>query len=95
MFIVVKIFSTTQLESANDATPSSFAPVAVLRFEANDQVMYVDLNCSQTHLIVLTLHNQAQQTLLIYDLETVSFNAESVSSTPQVITRKEHVSNGI
>ena len=80
--LVVKIFSTVQLEAANDAaTPS---PLAVINFTANDEVLLVDLNCSQTHLIVLTLHNQVQQNLIIYDMETVSFNGESASSAPQV-----------
>ncbi len=88
IFLAIKILAIAQFEKAVKSDlkfEKNFDPIASICLPPNQNIVNLQLNCSETHLIVLSCYKESESAyeyfLNIYDMQTISF---SDSKTQQV-----------
>lgn len=78
---MIKILSANVFESSGNPKPEH---IALIKTDPNQQIVQIQLNCQETHLIVLTCRklastNEFDYILNVYALESINFDSNNNS----------------
>ncbi len=89
-FEAVKILLVSKLENLENSDKEFLKNIDIfgsVNFPANQNVLFVELNCAETHLIVLScLKNSSFEYFMnVYDLQTLLFDSPSKTQVIQML----------
>lgn len=94
----MKILPIAQFENQpteHEKFTKKYEITGIIQYNDVNQVVYVQLNCLETHLIVLTCRhcndNTYEYSLNIYDLQSIQFNAAGLNNQVNHISNTQFV----